>query len=82
MQLEAQFKVMWANHGDEISRQYAGTGALKSGFTRTGECASVHQLLPFQAMSAACQSCLSVHVALQCICHRKCLCVACWQQSI
>ena len=28
---------MWANHGDEISRQYAGTGALKSGFTRTGK---------------------------------------------
>ena len=36
MQLEAQFKVMWANHGDDISLQYAGTGALKSGFTRTG----------------------------------------------
>ena len=27
---------MWANHGDDISFQYAGTGALKSGFTRTG----------------------------------------------
>ena len=27
---------MWANHGDDISLQYAGTGALKSGFTRTG----------------------------------------------
>ena len=37
VQLEARFKVMWANHGDEISRQYAGTGALKSGFTRTGK---------------------------------------------
>ena len=36
VQLEAQFKVMWANHGDDISLQYAGTGALKSGFTRTG----------------------------------------------
>lgn len=36
-QLEARFKVLWANHGDEISRQYAGTGALKSGFTRTGK---------------------------------------------
>ena len=28
---------MWADHGDDISRQYAGTGALKSGFTRTGK---------------------------------------------
>ena len=28
---------MWANHGDDISLQYAGTGALKSGFTRTGQ---------------------------------------------
>lgn len=36
MQVEALFKVMWANHGDDISLQYAGTGALKSGFTRTG----------------------------------------------
>ena len=35
-QVEALFKVMWANHGDDISLQYAGTGALKSGFTRTG----------------------------------------------
>lgn len=34
--MEAQFKVVWANHGDDISLQYAGTGALKSGFTRTG----------------------------------------------
>ena len=36
-QVEAKFKVLWANHGDDISRQYAGTGALKSGFTRTGK---------------------------------------------
>ncbi|KAK9805735.1 hypothetical protein WJX73_003446 [Symbiochloris irregularis] len=35
--VEAKFKVMWANHGDDISLQYAGTGALKSGFTRTGK---------------------------------------------
>jgi hypothetical protein len=28
---------VWADHGDDISRQYAGTGALKSGFTRTGK---------------------------------------------
>lgn len=27
---------MWADHGDEVSNQYAGTGALKSQFTRTG----------------------------------------------
>lgn len=27
----------WANNGDTISRQYAGTAALKGDFTRTGE---------------------------------------------
>lgn len=31
-----QFRRIWADHGDDVSRQYAGTGALKSGFTRTG----------------------------------------------
>ena len=31
-----QFRTIWADHGDDVSRQYAGTGALKSGFTRTG----------------------------------------------
>jgi hypothetical protein len=35
-QVEQQFKILWADHGDDIARQYAGTGALKSGFTRTG----------------------------------------------
>ena len=35
-QVEELFKGIWANHGDDISKQYAGTGALKSGFTRTG----------------------------------------------
>lgn len=35
-QVETQFKILWADHGDDIARQYAGTGALKSGFTRTG----------------------------------------------
>eukprot|EP00795_Rhopilema_esculentum_P012362 gene12362-3018_t len=28
---------MWANNGDAISRQYAGTAAMKGDFTRTGE---------------------------------------------
>lgn len=37
IQAEKKFKWMWADHGDDISRQYAGTGALKSGFTRTGK---------------------------------------------
>lgn len=37
MQVEAKYKVLWADHGDGISNQYAGTGALKSGFTRTGK---------------------------------------------
>ncbi|EIE26553.1 hypothetical protein COCSUDRAFT_11753, partial [Coccomyxa subellipsoidea C-169] len=36
-EVERQFKWVWADHGDDISRQYAGTGALKSGFTRTGQ---------------------------------------------
>lgn len=31
------FRVMWADHGDEVSNQYAGTGAMKSAFTRTGK---------------------------------------------
>jgi hypothetical protein len=35
--LEKIFRVIWADHGDEISRQYAGTGAMKSAFTRTGK---------------------------------------------
>ncbi|CAL8466862.1 g6398 [Coccomyxa elongata] len=36
-EVERRFKWVWADHGDDISRQYAGTGALKSGFTRTGQ---------------------------------------------
>ena len=28
---------LWANNGDALSRQYAGTNALKGDFTRTGE---------------------------------------------
>ena len=31
------FQSLWANNGDLISRQYAGTNALKGDFTRTGE---------------------------------------------
>ncbi|XP_066980218.1 phosphatidylinositide phosphatase SAC2 isoform X1 [Macrobrachium rosenbergii] len=30
-------QIMWANNGDTISKQYAGTSALKGDFTRTGE---------------------------------------------
>lgn len=41
-QVEARFKWIWADHGDDISRQYAGTGALKSGFTRTGTLSKAH----------------------------------------
>jgi hypothetical protein len=36
-EFERQFRIIWADHGDEISRQYAGTGAMKSAFTRTGK---------------------------------------------
>jgi SacI homology domain/Inositol phosphatase len=35
--LERIFKEAWANNGDAVSHQYAGTGALKSDFTRTGK---------------------------------------------
>uniref|UniRef100_A0AAF5DDA8 Phosphatidylinositol-3-phosphatase SAC1 n=1 Tax=Strongyloides stercoralis TaxID=6248 RepID=A0AAF5DDA8_STRER len=31
------FKNIWADNGDECSRQYAGTGALKADFTRIGK---------------------------------------------
>ncbi|GBM70723.1 Phosphatidylinositide phosphatase SAC2 [Araneus ventricosus] len=31
------FQMLWANNGDIISRQYAGTVALKGDYTRTGE---------------------------------------------
>ncbi|XP_043199196.1 phosphatidylinositide phosphatase SAC2-like [Amphibalanus amphitrite] len=35
--LRNTFQQMWADTGDALSRQYAGTGALKGDFTRTGE---------------------------------------------
>ncbi|KAF7490986.1 Phosphatidylinositide phosphatase SAC2 [Sarcoptes scabiei] len=31
------FQLMWARNGDTISKQYAGTAALKGDYTRTGE---------------------------------------------
>nr|XP_054766255.1 phosphatidylinositide phosphatase SAC2-like [Lytechinus pictus] len=31
------YQDMWANNGDIVSRQYAGTAALKGDYTRTGE---------------------------------------------
>lgn len=34
---QRMFNIMWANNGDAISRQYAGTAAMKGDFTRTGE---------------------------------------------
>ncbi|KAJ1997783.1 hypothetical protein H4R26_005701, partial [Coemansia thaxteri] len=35
--LEATLNGLWANNGDYISRQYAGTSAMKGDFTRTGK---------------------------------------------
>ena len=35
--LDNQLRNLWADHGDAVSMHYAGTGALKSGFTRTGK---------------------------------------------
>ncbi|KAF9579802.1 hypothetical protein BGW38_003792 [Lunasporangiospora selenospora] len=34
---ETVFNNVWANNGDAISREYAGTSALKGDFTRTGK---------------------------------------------
>ena len=31
-----KYQEIWANNGDALSRQYAGTAALKGDFTRTG----------------------------------------------
>ncbi|CAL5326559.1 unnamed protein product [Camellia sinensis] len=31
------FKILWANHGDDISIQYSGTPALKADFVRCGQ---------------------------------------------
>uniref|UniRef100_A0A8D8RUA9 Phosphatidylinositide phosphatase SAC2 n=1 Tax=Cacopsylla melanoneura TaxID=428564 RepID=A0A8D8RUA9_9HEMI len=36
-EMASKFQVMWANNGDIISKQYAGTAALKGDFTRTGD---------------------------------------------
>ncbi|XVF62285.1 hypothetical protein PTKIN_Ptkin08bG0205200 [Pterospermum kingtungense] len=35
--LDDSFKIMWANHGDDISIQYSGTPALKGDFVRFGQ---------------------------------------------
>nr|GMC93339.1 phosphoinositide phosphatase SAC6-like [Ipomoea batatas] len=35
--LDENFKVLWANHGDDISTQYSGTPALKGDFVRLGK---------------------------------------------
>lgn len=34
--LDIAFNSLWANNGDQISKQYAGTSALKGDFVRTG----------------------------------------------
>ncbi|XP_022739346.1 phosphoinositide phosphatase SAC7 [Durio zibethinus] len=35
--LDESFKILWANHGDDISIQYSGTAALKGDFVRLGQ---------------------------------------------
>ncbi|KAF5276553.1 hypothetical protein FQR65_LT03983 [Abscondita terminalis] len=35
--IKKTFQMLWANNGDIISKQYAGTNALKGDYTRTGE---------------------------------------------
>ncbi|GMN28738.1 hypothetical protein TIFTF001_002158 [Ficus carica] len=34
---DEKFKILWANHGDDISIQYSGTPALKGDFVRFGQ---------------------------------------------
>ncbi|GAB2223953.1 hypothetical protein Droror1_Dr00004698 [Drosera rotundifolia] len=34
---DENFKILWANHGDDISIQYSGTPALKGDFVRLGQ---------------------------------------------
>lgn len=34
---DEKFKILWANHGDDISIQYSGTPALKGDFVRCGQ---------------------------------------------
>ncbi|KAH9621513.1 hypothetical protein KSS87_003750 [Heliosperma pusillum] len=34
---DANFKILWANHGDDVSIQYSGTPALKGDFVRYGQ---------------------------------------------
>ncbi|KAF2312491.1 hypothetical protein GH714_034863 [Hevea brasiliensis] len=34
---DESFKILWANHGDDISIQYSGTPALKGDFVRCGQ---------------------------------------------
>ncbi|XP_057492537.1 phosphoinositide phosphatase SAC7-like isoform X3 [Actinidia eriantha] len=34
---DENFKILWANHGDDISIQYSGTPALKGDFVRCGQ---------------------------------------------
>ncbi|XP_067650738.1 phosphatidylinositol-3-phosphatase SAC1-like [Haliotis asinina] len=36
-QFDSVFKNVWADNADTLSKQYAGTGALKTDFTRTGK---------------------------------------------
>lgn len=33
---DENFKILWANHGDDVSIQYSGTPALKGDFVRYG----------------------------------------------
>ncbi len=37
IEFKKKFLSLWANNGDAISQQYAGTDALKGDYTRTGE---------------------------------------------
>lgn len=47
-QVEARFKILWADHGDDISKQYAGTGEFCHPVTLHGH------ILPFPMRSHSC----------------------------
>lgn len=42
--LNKMVSILWADNGDAISQQYAGTSALKGDFTRTGERNILHAM--------------------------------------
>ena len=56
-----KYQEIWANNGDALSRQYAGTAALKGDFTRTGAWKQQNMQLSERAPMCVCVCvCVSV----------------------